>query len=420
MHRFKMNVTIKKDDLVPALRFKEFDGEWKKFELGKLTLKISVGIATEVRPFVSAKEDVPLLRNQNIKAGYFDDSSMEYIIPQFDESNKSKRVQSGDVIIVRTGSNMGNACVVPERYRGSQTFTTLIVRPISNSLNSEFLSYHINYFGLSEIQRLSAGGGKPNLNAGFLKRYRINVGVKVEQQKIASFLSTVDEKIRQLTRKKELLEEYIKGVMQQLFSGKLRFKNEDGKAFPKWEEKRLGDLCRVARSGGTPQSTKREFYDGEIPFLSISDMTSQGKYLNYTTNQISNLGLENSASWIIPVNTIVYSMYASVGFVAINKIPIATSQAVLNLILKEDVDTEFVYYSLVNFQKKVPRFITTGTQGNLNAQTVKGFIIDVPSLLEQKKIACFLTAIDAKIESVAKQITQTQTFKKGLLRQMFV
>ena len=84
------------------------------------------------------------------------------------------------------------------------------------------------------------------------------------------------------------------------------------------------------------------------------------------------------------------------------------------------VDTEFTYYTLIDFQKRVSRFITTGTQGNLNAQTVKGFKIKLPCFEEQKKIAQYLSTIDTKIESVTKQITQTQTFKKGLLQQMFV
>ena len=149
-------------------------------------------------------------------------------------------------------------------------------------------------------------------------------------------------------------------------------------------------------------------------------MTNQGKYLYYTSSRISKLGLENSSSWIVPAGSIIYSMYASVGFVAINRIPMATSQAVLNLILKENINTEYVYFALVEFQNKLTKFITTGTQGNLNAQTVKGFEIKLPSTEEQQKIASFLSNLDSKIESVSAQIEGTQRFKKGLLQQMFV
>jgi type I restriction enzyme S subunit len=113
-------------------------------------------------------------------------------------------------------------------------------------------------------------------------------------------------------------------------------------------------------------------------------------------------------------------MYASVGFVAINRIPIATSQAVLNLILKDNICIDYVYYFLLDFQKYLAEYITTGTQGNLNAQTVKGFVIPIPSLEEQTKIANFLSSIDKKMELVNTQIQDTQEYKKGLLQQMFI
>jgi len=241
-----------------------------------------------------------------------------------------------------------------------------------------------------------------------------------EQQKISNFLNTIDDKLIQLKNKKNLLEQYMKGVTQKIFSQQLRFKNEDGIDFAEWKKKKLGDCCKTSKSGGTPTSTKRKYYDGDIPFLSIGDMTKQGKYLQYTTNHISYLGLKNSASWIVPANSIIYSMYASVGFVAINKIPMSTSQAVLNLILNDDIDLEFMYYTLVDFQKNISKFINTGTQGNLNAESVNKFTINLPCIAEQKKIANFLSVIDDKINHCGAQIEKMEGWKKGLLQQMFV
>jgi len=208
--------------------------------------------------------------------------------------------------------------------------------------------------------------------------------------------------------------------MQKIFAQEIRFRADDGSEFPDWEEKKLGDLCRIAKSGGTPKSTIRKYYDGDIPFLAISDITKQGKYLTSASKKISQLGIDNSASWIVPINTIIYSMYASVGFVSINKIPLATSQAVINLILKDGISIEYVYYHLIEIKKTIYRFVETGTQGNLNAQTVKALAINLPSLPEQTKISNFLSSIDNKIEKVGKQLDKSKEFKKALLQQMFV
>jgi len=163
----------------------------------------------------------------------------------------------------------------------------------------------------------------------------------------------VDSKIEQLTQKQTLLQDYKKGVMQKIFSQEIRFKADDGSAFAEWEEKKLGDLCSTAKSGGTPTSTNKDYYNGDIPFLAISDITKQGKYVTFASRKVAQEGLNNSASWIVPINTIIYSMYASVGFVTINKIPLATSQAVINLIVKENIDVEFVYYYLLDYKKYI-------------------------------------------------------------------
>jgi type I restriction enzyme S subunit len=149
-------------------------------------------------------------------------------------------------------------------------------------------------------------------------------------------------------------------------------------------------------------------------------MTYQGKYLTKTSKTISKLGLDNSSSWLVPKDSLIYSMYASVGFVSINKIEISTSQAVMNIMLKDSVLTEYMYYFLLDFKRYVSQFIETGTQGNINASIVKNFDIKVPSLKEQTKIANFLSELDSKIEVLSITIENTETFKKGLLQQMFV
>src|SRR5699024_2123945 len=100
------------------------------------------------------------------------------------------------------------------------------------------------------------------------------------------------------------------------------------------------------KAGGTPTSNNKEYYDGDIPFLSISDMTKQGKYIMKTEKMISKKSINNSSAWIVPKNSIILSMYASYGLVAINKIELATSQAMFNMIVKKKNNIEYIYYYL--------------------------------------------------------------------------
>ncbi|SDA56948.1 restriction endonuclease subunit S, partial [Methanobrevibacter millerae] len=174
------------------------------------------------------------------------------------------------------------------------------------------------------------------------------------------------------------------------------------------------------KAGGTPKSSNPDYYDGDIPFLSIKDMTSQGKYINYTEKTITKWGLDNSSAWIIPKNSLLYSIYASVGFVAINRKDIATSQAIYGMILKDNVSLEYMYYYLTYYKKNLHKLIETGTQGNLNAKIVKNFDISLPSLKEQELIVNYLSLIDIKIELLTNEINQLSKFKLSLFEQIFV
>lgn len=416
----KAGAELNRSMLAPKLRFKGFDDDWNDKKLGDV---LEITSASRVHKDEWTEKGVPFFRSSDVVAAFKGtENTKAYISFELYTSlaNKTGRVKKDD-LLVTGGGTIGIPFLIKNNDPLYFKDADLLWIKNSNEINGYFLySFFLTQSFKNYINITSHVGTIAHYTVIQAKNTPFQFPTLPEQQKIASFLSAVDEKIQQLSRKKELLEQYKKGVMQQLFSGKLRFKDEKGKEYPKWEEKRLGDLCKTARSGGTPQSTKREYYNGDIPFLSINDMTTQGKYLHFTSNHISQLGLENSSSWVVPTNTIIYSMYASVGFVAINKIPLATSQAVLNLIPKENIDTEFIYYSLIDFQKKVSKFITTGTQGNLNAQTVKDFEIHLPCLEEQQKIANYLTQIDKKIATVNEQMRQTQEFKKGLLQGMFV
>ena len=401
---------------IPTLRFTEFEGEWELKKLGDVAI-INRG-KSKHRPRDAAflyGGKYPFIQTGDIKNAslYLTEFTQTYS----EDGLKQSKLWDENTLCITIAANIAETAILKIKACFPDSIIGLI--PYEDKTTPLFVKYQFDKFKI-QIQLLSQGVAQDNLNQEKLSNIEFSFPTLVEQKKIAGFLSAVDEKLQQLKQKKTLLEQYKKGVMQQIFNQEIRFKDDDGNEYPDWEEKSLGDICEIARSGGTPTSTKKEYYNGDIPFLSISDMTTQGKYLNFTSNHISKFGLENSSSWIVPANSIIYSMYASVGFVAINKIPMATSQAVLNLILKDYVSTEFIYYTLVDFQKKLAKFITTGTQGNLNAQTVKDFELTLPSISEQTKIANFLSAIDENINNINHQLTLTEQWKKGLLQKMFV
>ena len=142
-------------------------------------------------------------------------------------------------------------CVVPSEYKNAQTFTTLIVTPKKNYLSSKFLNQTMHSDNKSSAtNRLVTGGGKGNLNSTALKTYPMFCPSFKEQEKIASFLTSVDTKIEQLTKKEALLSSYKNGVMQKIFSGEIRFKADDGN---EWLSGVLQDVHPENLAGGSTE-----------------------------------------------------------------------------------------------------------------------------------------------------------------------
>lgn len=407
--------------MTPQLRFPEFTDEWQVKKLGDLASKVGSGSTPRGGSAVYRADGVPFIRSQNVVRGRLEMSDIVFIDEVTHRSMLNSEIKPNDVLLNITGASLGRTCVVPKDFTsGNLNQHVCIIR--LNDTSSHLVHIILSKpRSLHELLKTQTGGGKEGLNFQAVRSFKVALPSKPEQEKIADFLTAVDERIGVGEKKLELLETYKRGAMQKIFSQQIRFKDENGSPYPDWEEKKLGEVCKTAKSGGTPTATNRKYYNGgEIPFLAISDITEQGKFLTKTSKFITEEGLKNSASWVVPDNSIIYSMYASVGLPAINKIPIATSQAVINLIPNDKATTEFLYYFLLNYKRFVHRFVETGTQGNLNAQTVKNIPISLPSVEEQQKIADFLTALDEKITAEKSKLTAAREFKKALLQRMFV
>jgi type I restriction enzyme S subunit len=182
----------------------------------------------------------------------------------------------------------------------------------------------------------------------------------------------------------------------------------------------LKDMCQVTRAGGTPSSDNSFYYDGEIPFVTIEDITSSRKYLTLTKKNLTNLGLKSSSAWLVPKGCVLYSMYATVGKVRINKIPVSTNQAILAIKPNElIIDTEYLYYFLCSIEKNVLSETSQTTQANLNAEKVRNFAIHFPSdIKEQRRIVDFLTSSDLDIEAEIDALEKLKLQKQGLMQDL--
>ena len=187
-----------------------------------------------------------------------------------------------------------------------------------------------------------------------------------------------------------------------------------------WKEVRLGDVCTRVCSGGTPKSTNLSYYGGEIPWLNTKEIDFNRIYS--TEKTITDSGLNNSsAKWIVP-NTVTVAMYgATAGKSCIVKVPMTTNQACCNLTINDEVaDYEFVYYSLKNDYTTLASLANGGAQQNLNAQIIKDYVLKMPSLVDQRRIASILSSLDRKIELNNKINADLEEMAQAIFKNWFV
>ena len=187
-----------------------------------------------------------------------------------------------------------------------------------------------------------------------------------------------------------------------------------------WKEVRLGDVCTRVCSGGTPKSTNLSYYGGEIPWLNTKEIDFNRIYS--TEKTITDSGLNNSsAKWIVP-NTVTVAMYgATAGKSCIVKVPMTTNQACCNLTINDEVaDYEFVYYTLKNDYTTLASLANGGAQQNLNAQIIKDYVLQMPSLADQRRIASILSSLDRKIELNNKFNADLEEMAQAVFKNWFV
>ncbi len=254
--------------------------DWEVKPLHALSDKIMVGIASAAT-HAYRDRGVVMFRNQNIKPGYLDDSDVLYIAEDYEETYRNKRLKSGDLLTARTGYP-GTTSLVPQRYEGAQSFTTLITRPRRNVVDSTYLSCYINSeAGQAYFEQNQAGGGQKNVNAGSLKHLPVPLPpTKAEQEAIAKALGDADsliESLEKLLTKKLRLKQ---GASQEILSGHRRLPGFSGD----WQTHRFDDLFTVLRNASNSRSELSQ--DEEVAYVHYGDIhIHPTAFLNPLTNQ---------------------------------------------------------------------------------------------------------------------------------------
>ncbi|MGL5902072.1 MAG: restriction endonuclease subunit S [Cetobacterium sp.] len=400
---------------VPKLRFPEFSGEWEEKKLGDVCNYIK-GFAFKSKDY--RNEGIRIVRVSDLGEDRIKENNEQiYICKNKKEKFIKYNIEKGNIIITTVGSHpdlkesaVGRAILIKNEDSG---FLNQNMLKLENGYNNnEFIyGYLRNTKYTSYIKDIKRGNAnQANITVSDLLEYKIFLSSLPEQEKIASFLSEVDTKIEKLEKKKELLSKYKKGMMQKLFSQKLRFKDENGNDYPEWEEKKLGEICDVIMGQSPSSLAYNENLDG-LPLIQGNADCKKRKIIpRIYSSEITKESLPND---------IIMSVRAPAGTIAKSDIHSCIGRGVCAIRSKFEYQ-EFIYQYLINYEDEWSKYSQGSTFDSINSSDVKKLHILTPSLSEQEKIANFLSSIDRKIELVEEELEKNKEFKKGLLQQMFV
>ena len=403
----------------PKLRFKEFDNQWDKRTINDQAQTVTSG-SRDWAQYYSESGDKFIRMTNLVRDGiYLDLSDLKFVqLPKDSNEGKRTSLKFGDILISIT-AELGKLGWIPEGLGTAYINQHTALVRMKDSVDSKFVAYSLSTEKYNnKLNSLNDSGAKAGLNLGTIRNFELIVPPKEEQTKIASFLSNVDEKINQLTQKHALLSQYKQGMMQKLFSQKLRFKADDGREFGEWVNGCLGDITAI--QGGYAFKSN-SFGKGDTKVLRIGDIRN-----NIFLDCFNGVYSEEipDARYIVSKDAIVMALSGAT-FGKLGKVVTGSAylnQRVATFNVNEKTTNEYVYQVMLskdffNYIQSIP---SASAQPNISNQDVINFEILIPCLEEQTKIANFLSAIDQKIEVVAQQIEQAKTWKKGLLQQMFV
>jgi type I restriction enzyme S subunit len=410
----------------PKLRFSEFNSHWKTKNLKDIT-KINQGLQIPISDRFTEK--VPgsyfYITNEFLK----EDSGKKYFIKN---PNKSVLCDEDDILMTRTG-NTGEVVTGVSGAFHNNFFKI----KYSEDCNKEFLYYFLTSHRTQHtILKLAGTSTIPDLNHGDFYGIEIVIPEKKEQQKIASFLSSVDQKIQQLRRKKELLEEYKKGVMQKLFSQEIRFKDENGEEFTDWEEYNVDKFLKLFVTNSFSRNDLT-YESGEVKNIHYGDIHSEFK-MGFKVNEETvpyiveekKLSKYDEEQYLKPGDLLIADAsedYADIGK-AIEVIETKDEKILAGLHIIHARDKEPL--TVVGFKgylfrseevrKQLKRISQGASVLGISKSNFTEVTVKLPCKSEQQKIVEFLQNIDKNITLVESKIEKFQTFKKGLLQQMFV
>jgi len=403
----------------PDIRFKGFSDDWEQRKLGEelsLLKDGTHGTHTDV-------DDGPyLLSAKNIKNGKVNITEKDRKISkeEYTKIHQNLSLQAGDILLTIVGS-IGETAILKETLNITFQRSVAYLRP--SFLNNQFLYTVISGESFQkELKNRQVVSAQPGIYLGDLAKINICITSDVNEQiKIGDFFKQLDNTIALHQQKLDLLKQSKKSFLQTLFPKKeksvpnIRFTGFD----EEWEQRKLGEVSDII-GGGTPSTTKKEYWGGNIDWYSPVEI-GNNTYVSGSHNKITEIGLRKSSAKILPKGSVLFTSRAGIGKTAILAREGATNQGFQSIVPNKNMLDTYFIFSRSSELKRYGEITGAGsTFVEVSGKQMSKMPIFLPSLEEQVKIGLLFKRVDDTITLQEQKIESLQQMKKSFLQKMFV
>ena len=396
------------DELIENKVLKLDKTKWKLTKLGDLANDISKRVEN---PGESKYDRFVSLRN--FVSG---DIKIKYWEPTDNLASSAKAFQAGDILFARRNAYLRRASLVD--FDGCCSGDAFVLRENLVKVVPGYLVFLLNSNDLWDYANSNAAGTmSKRVKWRDLEEYEFLLPPKDQQAKIAKLLWAMDEVIAKGNEVLVNLEVSKKSLEKKYF---LKYSSNTKNNLPKdYKIYKLNEAADIS-GGSTPSRNNPEFWGGEIPWLTPTDVTKHNKInLSKTKENISELGLKNISNRLYPPGTILYCSRATIGYAIINDVSMATNQGFSNFIVNENVNNYFLYFLLKFLKNELIRLAGGSTFLEISKSSIRNFKIVLPPKNIQENIVNKMNEIEINRLNFESKITSSQSLLKSIINQVF-
>ena len=337
--------------------------------------------------------------------------------------SKPKKIAEKDSILLSVKAPVGDVNITPFKICIGRGLIAIVVK--KEKLNNFFLFYYLSFIKKS-IGYLSSGSTFKAITKNDLAKIEIPIPNFAEQKKISEILLTVDRAIEEVNEAIAKTERLKKGLMQELLTkgiGHKEFKETETEKIPKdWKIKKIADLFSI-ETGTTPSTKQKKYWEnGHVNWITPADMNKlNGRlFIENSERKVTEKGLKETNLTLMLNGSIIISTRAPVGYVVIAKDKTTFNQECKGLIPKNIKEINPIFYTYYLLSKKylLENSSSGSTFKELSKKALENFIVLLPPILEQNKIAEILSTVDERIQLLKEKRNKLKRVKKGLMNEL--